>query len=107
MAVPTVLYDCNNWMPAQKDLSRIQLSEVKFLRRKQDRIRNESTRPQQLNICSLKLDKIGEYGIIVTPGGENDGRQVAQAREIFRADGEETSWKIAEKMTYRLLSIYY
>jgi len=64
MATPTLLYGCESWVITQRDNSRIQASEMRFLRKVQgisrlDRHRNEDVR-EKLNIYSIN-DKIKEY----------------------------------------------
>jgi hypothetical protein len=61
MATPVLLYGCESWVPSQKDNSRIQATEMKFLRRvkgitKLDRVRNEDVR-KELGIRAIN-DKI-------------------------------------------------
>lgn len=61
MTVRTLLYGCETWVPTQRDVSRIQAEEMRFLGRvkgctKTDRFRNE----EELHVEAL-IHKITEY----------------------------------------------
>jgi hypothetical protein len=61
MATPVLKHGCESWVPFQKDNSRIQATEIKFLRHvkgitKLDRVRNEEVR-KELGIYAMN-DKI-------------------------------------------------
>ena len=61
MAVPTLMYGCETWTFLQKDISKIQASEMKFLR--------------TVNGCSLRGRLRKERPEIIVGSGENKGIQ--------------------------------
>jgi hypothetical protein len=61
MATPVLTYGCESWVPSRKDNSRMQATEIKFLRRvkgitKVGRVMNEDVR-KELEIYAMN-DKI-------------------------------------------------
>ena len=63
IAVPTLLYGCETWVLSKPDESRLQASEMRFLRRtygcsREDRLRNTEIR-KQLNVFSIN-EKVSE-----------------------------------------------
>ena len=64
MAVPTLLYESENWAPTNRDKFKIQASEMRFIRRvtgviPKDQLRNETIR-QDLQVFAMN-DKINDY----------------------------------------------
>ncbi|PSN51713.1 hypothetical protein C0J52_12307 [Blattella germanica] len=63
MAIPTLLYGCESWLPTQRATNRIQSCEMKFLRKtkgctREDRIRNEEIRKElEAEAVNSRMDR--------------------------------------------------
>lgn len=63
MAIPTLLYGCESWVPTQRTTNRIQSCEMKFLRKtkgctREDRIRNEEIRKElEAEAVNSRMDR--------------------------------------------------
>jgi hypothetical protein len=105
VARPTLLYGSETWVTAERDMTRLEAAEKRFIRSvkgytRLDKVRSEVIR-RGLKISAIQDVKIQTQTELDQPSRKNGQHQTPETRPQLQTSREKRSWTPQEKMTTR------